>query len=57
MASRGIVEKLAPLMNSTNADLVNVTLKLLFNLTFDTKLRNKMIKLGLLPKFIQFTSM
>ncbi|KAJ8729488.1 hypothetical protein PYW08_001069 [Mythimna loreyi] len=56
MASRGIVEKLAPLMNSTNADLVNVTLKLLFNLTFDTKLRNKMIKLGLLPKFIQFTS-
>ncbi|KAJ8726297.1 hypothetical protein PYW07_000995 [Mythimna separata] len=56
MATRGIVEKLAPLMNSTNADLVNVTLKLLFNLTFDTKLRNKMIKLGLLPKFIQFTS-
>lgn len=56
MASRGIVEKLAPLMDSSNADLVNVTLKLLFNLTFDTKLRNKMIKLGLLPKFIQFTS-
>lgn len=57
MASRGIVEKLAPLLDSSNADLVNVTLKLLFNLTFDTKLRNKMIKLGLLPKFIQFTSM
>ncbi|CAH0603200.1 unnamed protein product [Chrysodeixis includens] len=56
MASRGIVEKLAPLMDSSNADLVNVTLKLLFNLTFDTKLRNKMVKLGLLPKFIQFTS-
>lgn len=56
MASRGIVEKLAPLLDSSNADLVNVTLKLLFNLTFDTKLRNKMIKLGLLPKFIQFTS-
>ncbi|XP_026738566.1 kinesin-associated protein 3 [Trichoplusia ni] len=56
MASKGIVEKLAPLMDSSNADLVNVTLKLLFNLTFDTKLRNKMIKLGLLPKFIQFTS-
>ncbi|KAI5641531.1 kinesin-associated protein (KAP) domain-containing protein [Phthorimaea operculella] len=56
MAQRGIVEKLAPLLDSSNADLVNVTLKLLFNLTFDTKLRNKMIKLGLLPKFIQFTS-
>ncbi|KAL0849134.1 hypothetical protein ABMA28_013483 [Loxostege sticticalis] len=56
MASRGIIEKLAPLLDSPNADLVNVSLKLLFNLTFDTKLRNKMIKLGLLPKFIQFTS-
>ncbi|XP_052756860.1 kinesin-associated protein 3 [Galleria mellonella] len=56
MASRGIVEKIAPLLDSPNADLVNVTLKLLFNLTFDTKLRNKMIKIGLLPKFIQFTS-
>ncbi|XP_004929289.2 kinesin-associated protein 3 isoform X2 [Bombyx mori] len=56
MASRAIIEKLAPLLDSSNADLVNVTLKLLFNLTFDTKLRNKMIKLGLLPKFVQFTS-
>ncbi|KAG6446230.1 hypothetical protein O3G_MSEX004368 [Manduca sexta] len=56
MASRGIIEKLSPLLDSSNADLVNVTLKLLFNLTFDTKLRNKMIKIGLLPKFIQFTS-
>ncbi|KOB76892.1 putative kinesin-associated protein [Operophtera brumata] len=56
MASRGVIEKLAPLLDSSNADLVNVTLKLLFNLTFDTKLRNKMIKIGLLPKLIQFTS-
>ncbi|XP_059048860.1 kinesin-associated protein 3 isoform X1 [Achroia grisella] len=56
MASRGVVEKIAPLLDSQNADLINVTLKLLFNLTFDTKLRNKMIKIGLLPKFIQFTS-
>ncbi|XP_045458974.1 kinesin-associated protein 3 [Melitaea cinxia] len=56
MASKGIIEKLAPLLDSPNADLVNVTLKLLFNLTFDTKLRNKMVKINLLPKFIQFTS-
>ncbi|KAJ0181791.1 hypothetical protein K1T71_002513 [Dendrolimus kikuchii] len=56
MASKGIIEKVAALLDSSNADLVNVTLKLLFNLTFDTKLRNKMIKVGLLPKFIQFTS-
>ncbi|XP_072936591.1 kinesin-associated protein 3 [Epargyreus clarus] len=56
MASKGIIEKLAPLLDSPNADLVNVTLKLLFNLTFDTKLRNKMVKMNLLPKFMQFTS-
>lgn len=56
MASRGVIEKLAPLLDSANADLVNVTLKLLFNLTFDTKLRSKMIKINLLPKLIQFTS-
>lgn len=56
MASRNIIEKLAPLLDSPNADLVNVTLKLMFNLTFDTKLRNKIIKIGLLPKLIQFTS-
>lgn len=56
MAAKGIIEKIAPLLDSSNADLVNVSLKLLFNLTFDTKLRNKMIKIGLLPKFIQFTS-
>lgn len=56
MASKGIVEKLVPLLDLNNADIVNVTLKLLFNLSFDTKLRNKMIKNNLLPKFIQFTS-
>ncbi|XP_038210626.1 kinesin-associated protein 3 [Zerene cesonia] len=56
MASKGIIDKLAPLLDSPNADLVNVTLKLLFNLTFDSKLRNKMIKLNMLPKLIQFTS-
>ncbi|XP_041972064.1 kinesin-associated protein 3 [Aricia agestis] len=56
MASKGIIDKLSPLLDSANPDLVNVTLKLLFNLSFDTKLRNKMIKNNLLPKFIQFTS-
>ncbi|XP_073941675.1 kinesin associated protein 3 [Choristoneura fumiferana] len=56
MASKNIIEKLAPLLESPNADLVNVTLKLLFNLTFDTKMRNKIIKIGLLQKFINFTS-
>ncbi|XP_069365605.1 kinesin-associated protein 3 [Maniola hyperantus] len=56
MATKGIIEKLALLLDSPNADLINVTLKLLFNLTFDTKLRNKMVKVNLLPKLIQFTS-
>lgn len=57
MASKGIIEKLSELLDSNNADLVNVTLKLLFNLTFDSKLRSKMIKIGMLPKFMQLTSM
>lgn len=56
MAAKGIIDKLTDLLESPNADLVNVTLKLLFNLTFDSKLRNKMIKNGMLPKFIQLTS-
>ncbi|GBP64110.1 Kinesin-associated protein 3 [Eumeta japonica] len=56
MASKGITEKISVLLESSNADLVNVTLKLLFNLSFDTKLRNRMIKVGLLPKFIKYTS-
>lgn len=56
MASKGIIEKLSGLLDSNNADLVNVTLKLLFNLTFDNKLRSKMIKAGMLPKLIQLTS-
>lgn len=30
------------------------TLKLLFNLSFDTKMRGKMIRVGLLPKLIKF---
>lgn len=56
MTSKGIIDKLSGLLDSSNADLVNVTLKLLFNLTFDNKLRSKMVKNGMLPKFIQLTS-
>ena len=34
-------------------DLLNITLRLLLNLSFDTDLRGKMIKLGMLPKFVE----
>ncbi|KAF7992867.1 hypothetical protein HCN44_005211 [Aphidius gifuensis] len=55
MADENIIEKLPKLLqnNNNNFDLVLSTLKLLFNLSFDTKLRGKMIRVGLLPKFVK----
>lgn len=44
---------LPKLLNNSNLDLVSSTLKLLFNLSFDTDLRGKMVKLGLVPKLIK----
>ncbi|KAJ3650752.1 hypothetical protein Zmor_016832 [Zophobas morio] len=56
MAGLGIVEKLPKLLESNSPDLVHLTLKLLFNLSFDTKLRYKIVKVGLLPRFIGLLS-
>ncbi|CAG5073388.1 Similar to KAP115: Kinesin-associated protein 3 (Strongylocentrotus purpuratus), partial [Cotesia congregata] len=54
MANENIIEKLPRLLqNNNNVDLVQITLKLLFNLSFDLKLRGKMIRVGLLPKLIK----
>ncbi|XP_074113836.1 kinesin associated protein 3 [Cotesia typhae] len=54
MANENIIEKLPRLLqNNSNIDLVQITLKLLFNLSFDLKLRGKMIRVGLLPKLIK----
>lgn len=44
------VEKLARLVPCEHEDLMNVTLRLLHNLSFDTGLRTKMVHVGLLPK-------
>ncbi|XP_057335526.1 kinesin-associated protein 3 [Microplitis mediator] len=54
MANENIIEKLPRLLqNNNNIDLILITLKLLFNLSFDLKLRGKMIRVGLLPKLIK----
>ncbi|NWS43916.1 KIFA3 protein, partial [Probosciger aterrimus] len=45
-----IVEKLVKMVPCEHDDLLNVTLRLLLNLSFDTSLRNKMVQVGLLPK-------
>lgn len=44
------VEKLARLVPCEQEDLMNVTLRLLLNLSFDSGLRTKMVHVGLLPK-------
>ncbi|XP_066251410.1 kinesin-associated protein 3 [Euwallacea similis] len=54
MANYNVVEKLPKMLTSKSADLVHLTLKLLFNLSFDNKLRSKMIKNGFIPKVINF---
>ncbi|KAI7809138.1 kinesin-associated protein 3 [Triplophysa rosa] len=50
MAEMDTVEKLALLVPCEHEDLLNVTLRLLHNLSFDTGLRTKMVQVGLLPK-------
>lgn len=50
------VEKLPRLLQSAHPDLIQVTLKLLYNLSFDGGLRSKMIRVGFLPKLVTFLS-
>jgi hypothetical protein len=54
MKTLNVVDKLAPLLATAqdNFDLVNATVRLLLNLSFDTELRSRMIKVGLLPKLV-----
>lgn len=44
------VERLAHLVPCDHDDLLNLTLRLLLNLSFDSGLRAKMVEVGLLPK-------
>ena len=53
MKALNVVDKLCPLLTTEdNFDLVNATVRLLLNLSFDTDLRARMIKVGLLPKLV-----
>lgn len=45
-----IIERLTKMVPCEHEDLLNITLRLLLNLSFDTGLRNKMVQAGLLPK-------
>lgn len=44
------MEKLGRLVPCEHEDLMNLTLRLLFNLSFDSGLKAKMVEVGLLPK-------
>lgn len=50
MAELDTVEKLSRLVPCEHEDLLNLTLRLLLNLSFDSGLRAKMVEVGLLPK-------
>ncbi|XP_028296647.1 kinesin-associated protein 3-like [Gouania willdenowi] len=50
MAEVDTVERLARLVPCEHEDLLNLTLRLLLNLSFDSGLRAKMVEVGLLPK-------
>ena len=56
MKEFSIMEKLAPLLSLTNDNLVANTLKLMHNLVFDNQMRTTLIKMGLIPKLINFLS-
>ena len=38
---------------AATSDLTNATVRLLLNLSFDSDLRNEMVKVGMLPKLVQ----
>jgi hypothetical protein len=50
------VIKLARLVPCEQEDLLNITLRLLLNLSFDSTVRSQIIKAGLLPKLVLLLS-
>ncbi|XP_034244618.1 kinesin-associated protein 3 isoform X2 [Thrips palmi] len=56
MAELNIIDKLQRVLQMGNAELDHVTLKLLFNLSFDTRLRERMVRAGYLPKLVGMLS-
>ena len=55
-AQLNIIEKMTKIIPCDHEDLLNITLRLLLNLSFDSDLRSKMIKFGLLPKLVNLLS-
>jgi hypothetical protein len=53
MADQGIVEKLAKFIPCSNEKLMQVTLRLMFNLSFDPELRDLMVEASLIPKLVE----
>lgn len=47
-----VIEKLPNLISSANMNLTHVSLKLIFNLSFDPELRSRMVRVGLLPRLV-----
>ena len=56
MVSCNVVEKLSPLLQSENTDLINATVRLLLNLSFDASVRSRMVKSGMLPRLVSLLS-
>lgn len=50
------MERFVKIVPCEHEDLLNITLRLLLNLSFDADLRSKMIKFGLLPKLVGLLS-
>ncbi len=47
-----LVMKVARLIPCPQADLLNITLRLLLNLSFDRDIRAQIVRIGLLPKLV-----
>ena len=51
-----VVLKLSRLVPNNQEDLLNVILRLLLNISFDSTVRSQIIKAGFLPKLVQLMS-
>jgi hypothetical protein len=51
-----VVEKLPRILMMNNSDLIHMTLKLLLNLSFTLLLRERMVRVGFLPKLVSLLS-
>ncbi|KAJ9577205.1 hypothetical protein L9F63_006179, partial [Diploptera punctata] len=56
MSDLNVVEKLPRVLTMNNSDLIHMTLKLLLNLSFTLQLRERMVRVGFLPKLVSLLS-